>query len=191
MQSETLVKVWDPAVRFFHWSLAGTFFLAYLLEDAWLELHVWAGYGALGLVGFRLLWGFIGTAHARFKDFVVPPRAAGAYLLQVMTFRAPHYLGHNPAGGAMVLALLASVALTGFSGIATYGAVEFSGPLAGLTGGLGPDGGNVIEDIHEFLANTTLWLVAFHLAGVLIASIQHRENLVHAMVTGKKRIEEK
>lgn len=187
MRAET-IKVWDPLVRLFHWSLAGSFLIAWLLEDSWLALHVVVGYTALGLVMVRLLWGLVGPRHARFSDFVRPPAAVWAYLRDVAAFRARRHLGHNPAGGAMVVALLAAVVLTGVTGLATYGAEEFAGPLAVL--GHAPVwAGGALEAIHEFLANLTVLLVALHVAGVLLASVQHRENLVRAMVTGRKRTE--
>ncbi len=187
MNSHQQVRVWDPAVRLFHWGLAGSFLVAYVVEDHWLDLHVLAGYTALALIAFRLIWGMVGTRHARFSDFVRPPREVFTYLRDVVSFRAPHYVGHNPAGGAMVLALLALVVLTGITGLATYGAQEFAGPLAGLTAGLGHDGGEFLEETHEVFANLTLLMVFLHLAGVAVASLQHRENLVWSMVTGNKR----
>ena len=100
------IKVWDPLVRVFHWSLAAGFFTAYLTADEWRKLHVYAGYLIAGLVAFRVVWGLVGSRHARFTDFVAGPKAVGRYLLQLLQGRSPRYLGHNPAGGAMVVALL-------------------------------------------------------------------------------------
>lgn len=185
-QTET-VSVWDPLVRLFHWSLAGSFFVAYLSEDDWLDIHVWAGYVALGLIAFRLVWGLVGPQHARWSDFVKSPAQILAYLKDVIRFKADRHLGHNPAGGAMVVALMASVAATGLTGLALYGAQELSGPLAPMLGGLPAAWGNALEDAHELLANLTLGLVVLHLCGVLFASLQHRENLVRSMFNGKKR----
>jgi cytochrome b len=183
------VRVWDPLVRVFHWTLAVAFLTAYLVEDDWLGLHVVAGYTVLGLVLFRLVWGAIGTRHARFTDFVHSPTAVLAYLKDALAIRARRYLGHNPAGGAMVIALLVSLTFTSVSGLALYGYGEFSGPLAGLMQGAPDWLGNTLEDTHEFFANFTLLLVLLHLAGVALASLQHGENLIRSMVTGRKQQE--
>jgi len=183
------VRVWDPLVRVFHWTLAAAFLTAYLVEDDWLALHVLAGYTVLGLVLFRLVWGAIGTRHARFTDFVRSPAAVLTYMKDALAIRARRYLGHNPAGGAMVIALLASLTFTSVSGLALYGHGEFSGPLAGLMQGAPGWLGNALEEAHEFFANFTLLLVLLHLAGVALASLQHGENLARSMVTGRKQQE--
>jgi cytochrome b len=186
MTTNDSVKVWDLPLRVFHWSLAVAFAVAYVSGDEVLDLHVLAGYVVMGLLAFRTLWGFAGPRHARFSDFVHPPRAVAAYLWQALTFRAPRHLGHNPAGGAMVVALLVSLALTASSGLALYGAGEFAGPLAGLMARVGDGGAEYLEEAHEFCAGLTLGLVFAHLAGVLLSSLQHGENLLRAMVTGRK-----
>ena len=183
------VRVWDPLVRVFHWTLATAFLTAYLVEDDWLNLHVLAGYTVLGLVLFRLVWGVIGTRHARFTDFVRSPAAVLAYLKEALAVRARRHLGHNPAGGAMVIALLVSLIFTTVSGLALYGYGEFSGPLAGLMQDVPGWLGNALEAAHDFFANFTLLLVLLHLAGVALASLQHGENLVRSMVTGYKKQE--
>ncbi|MCW8923014.1 MAG: cytochrome b/b6 domain-containing protein, partial [Gammaproteobacteria bacterium] len=105
MNDTNQIKVWDLPVRIFHWSLASTFFIAYLTEEDWLDIHVLAGYTILGLVVFRLFWGFIGSRHALFNDFVRPPRVVLAYLKDMAACHPKRYIGHNPAGGAMVVAL--------------------------------------------------------------------------------------
>jgi cytochrome b len=181
------VRVWDPAVRLFHWSLVAAFTAAYLSGDDWMSVHVNAGYLIGALLVFRILWGFVGSRHARFRDFVRPPSAVLAYLYQALRFSAPRHLGHNPAGGAMIVALLVSLILTVVSGILLYGTTDFAGPLAGLF--RGEVAADVLEDIHEIAANRTVVLVVLHLIGVLFASIEHRENLAKAMVTGRKREE--
>ncbi|EXJ15600.1 cytochrome b/b6 domain-containing protein [Imhoffiella purpurea] len=181
------VRVWDPLVRIFHWSLVAGFATAYLVEDEILALHVWAGYLVLGLVGVRVLWGFVGTRHARFTDFVRSPRAILNYLRDALRWRAPRYLGHNPAGGAMVVALLLSVAATGVSGLALFGAQEFAGPMAELMRGVSNATAHDLEEVHEFFANLTLVLILAHLAGVLFSSLEHEENLVLSMIDGIKR----
>ena len=178
------IKVWDPAVRIFHWTLASAFAVAFLTEDDLQLLHIYAGYLIGALLVFRVIWGFVGTRHARFRDFVHGPATVAAYLKQALRLRAPRHLGHNPAGGAMVIALLVTLAVTVLSGLALYGATDFTGPLAGIfRGELAAD---VLEEIHEFGANFTLFLVVLHLAGVLLTSLEHGENLVRAMITGRK-----
>lgn len=185
MSTQATVKVWDPLVRVFHWSLAIAFTLAYASGEEWLDLHILAGYAAGGLIAFRLVWGVIGTRHARFSDFVRRPSAILTYLKQVISLKAPRHLGHNPAGGAMIMLLLISLAGTVLGGMALYAAADNAGPLAGLipTGDYWHD---VFEGLHEVFANLTLILVIGHLAGVLVASLMHRENLVRAMITGHK-----
>ncbi len=183
------IKVWDPLLRIFHWSLVALFLFAFITEDDFLDLHVLSGYIIVGLIIFRLLWGLVGPRHARFSSFVVSPAKVVAYMKEVAQFRAKRYLGHNPAGGAMVIALLVSISMTLLFGMLTYGAMEFSGPLAGLVSG-GSDGvADGFEEVHEFFANATLFLVGLHVVGVVVASLQHRENLVKSMVDGYKQVE--
>lgn len=178
-------KIWDPAVRAFHWTLVVAFLVSWLTGDDLQALHVYSGYLIGLLLAFRLIWGFIGSRHARFTDFVRRPSAVLDYLKQALRLKAPRYLGHNPAGGAMVVALLASLTTTIVSGIGLYGATDFAGPLAGLfRGGFASD---ILEELHEFGANLTLALVAMHVAGVLFSSLAHGENLVRAMITGRKK----
>jgi len=184
MQNDDRVKVWDPLVRVFHWTLVTAFAVAFLTEDEWLDLHVLAGYTVLGLVGVRLAWGVVGTRHARFGDFVRGPSVVLGYARDVLRGRARRYLGHNPAGGAMIVALLVFLALTVLTGLFAYGASELAGPFAGMFGDprwVGP-----LEEAHELLANLTLLLAGVHVAGVVASSLLHRENLVRAMVTGTK-----
>jgi cytochrome b len=181
------VRVWDLLVRIFHWSLVGGFATAFIVEDDLLGVHVWAGYLVLTLIAVRLVWGVIGTRHARFTDFVRGPRQVLGYIRDALRLKAPRYLGHNPAGGAMVVALLLLVGLTGLSGVALYGAQELSGPLAPLMAGTSAATGEVLEETHEVLANLTLGFIVLHVAGVLFSSLAHRENLVGGMLTGRKR----
>ncbi len=183
------IKVWDPLLRIFHWSLVSLFLFAFITEDDFLDLHVIAGYIIIGLIVFRLIWGVIGPRHARFSNFVKSPSQVKSYLKDVLLFRAKRYLGHNPAGGAMVIALLVSVAMTVFFGMLTYGAMEFSGPLAGMVSGVSNMLAEGFEEVHEFFANFTLFLVGLHVIGVVVASLQHRENLVQSMIDGYKQAE--
>lgn len=183
------IKVWDPLLRIFHWSLVSLFLFAFITEDDFLDLHVIAGYLIIGLIVFRLIWGVIGPRHARFSNFVKSPSQVKSYLKDVLLFRAKRYLGHNPAGGAMVIALLVSITMTVFFGMLTYGAMEFSGPLAGMVSGVSDTLAEGFEEVHEFFANFTLFLVGLHVIGVVVASLQHRENLVQSMIDGYKQAE--
>jgi len=186
MKHEVEIRVWDPFVRIFHWGLAGAFLIAYLSGDAWLDLHTLAGYTALGLILVRIPWGLLGTRHARFSDFVRPPRVALAYVRDLLLGRARRHLGHNPAGGLMIIALLVTIPLVALSGMALLGAEEAAGPLAGLMAGTPHWLEEGIEGLHEFLANLVLLMVGVHVLGVLVESLLHRENLIRAMFTGVK-----
>jgi len=167
------VRVWDPFVRIFHWMLLGLFVAAFVSAEESETLHVWIGYSIALLLILRVAWGFVGSRHARFSDFVRSPRATGVYLVQVLRSKAPRHLGHNPAGGIMVVALLLAV-----SGIAATGIMMTTDAFWGS---------EALEDIHEALVYGTIGLICLHVAGVILSSIQHRENLVRAMFTGRKR----
>lgn len=167
------IRVWDPLVRVFHWSLVTLFVLAYATGDEVERLHIAVGYAIAGLIALRIVWGFVGPRHARFGDFVRSPRAILAYLRDKLLHRAPRYIGHNPAGGAMIVALLVLLAVTGATGYMMTTDAYW--------------GAKWVEEVHEACANLTVGLVIFHVLGVLIESVAHRENLVKAMVTGRKR----
>jgi cytochrome b len=175
-------------VRFFHWTLVLSFIVAYITEEDFLGLHTGAGYIILGLLMVRIIWGFIGSRYARFSDFVFSPTTVLSYLKQTLLFRAKRYIGHNPAGGAMIVLLLASLIITTLSGIAVYGA-EDTGPLALWLGQAGDFTHDVLEEGHEFFANFTVFLVVIHIGGVIFESLVHRENLVDSMITGYKMVE--
>ncbi|MFE8069830.1 cytochrome b/b6 domain-containing protein [Marinobacteraceae bacterium S3BR75-40.1] len=167
------VKVWDPLVRVFHWSLVTAFAVAWLTGDEWDDVHEAAGYVVAGLLAFRILWGLVGSRYARFGQFLRGPQAVWQYLKAVVAGQEKRFIGHNPAGGAMIVALLlalAGVCLTGWM----YTTDRFWGV-------------EWVEETHEFLANGLLALVALHLAGVVLASVRHRENLARSMLTGYKR----
>ena len=130
-RTETM-KVWDPLVRIGHWLLVTAFFVAYFTEDELLTQHVWAGYAVAGVILFRVLWGFVGTKNARFTSFVRSPKVTARYLADIAKNRAQRHVGHNPAGGAMIVALLVFLAVTVFSGLEIYAIEENAGPLAGF-----------------------------------------------------------
>jgi cytochrome b len=185
--SENEVSVWDPLVRVFHWVLVGAFFTAYITEEDFLTIHSWAGYIIIGLLLVRIIWGLIGTKHARFTDFVFTPKHITQFIKDTLSLRAKRYLGHNPAGGAMVIMLMASLIITTISGVIIFGIEEAQGPLATWLSGTSHFLGGLFEELHEFFANFTLFLVFIHVAGVLIESLIHGENLIASMFSGKKR----
>jgi cytochrome b len=165
--------VWDPFVRLFHWSLAALFLVAYATGDELERVHIATGYAIAALVAARIVWGFVGPRHARFRSFVRPPREVFAYLRDVVRLRARRALGHNPAGGAMIIALLAMLTGTCVTGYMMTTDAYW--------------GASWVEEVHETFANLTMGLVVVHVIGVLIASFEHRENLAKAMITGRKR----
>ncbi len=188
MHAQQYTKVWDPFVRIFHWALVAAFVLAYVTEDELMTLHAWAGYSVLALVVSRIIWGLIGNRHARFRDFVYSPGTIMQFLRDTLHLQAKRYLGHNPAAGAMVIMLLLSLLITSLTGLVVYGAEEAAGPLAGWASQFGHDLAEAFEEVHEFFANFTLFLVFLHVAGVVLESMIQRENLVASMINGKKQL---
>ena len=181
------VKVWDRFVRIFHWSAAALALTCLLTEDEQLFAHVLAGYTLLGLLILRIVWGFAGPTSARFANFCYRPSEIWRYLRSLAGLRSRRYLGHSPAGGAMIVALIVVLILLGVTGMATYAAEEQAGPLAGLLAGASLATRSWLAGLHHVLANL-LWLMIFvHLAGVALASFAHRENLAWSMITGIKR----
>ncbi len=186
MSNQTL-KIWDVFIRIFHWSLVFAFAVAYFTEDDYQQIHVYSGYTILGLLTFRILWGFIGSEHAKFRSFMVKPSVAIAYLKNLKNKDSKRYVGHNPAGAMMVMALMFSLTATVILGLLVYGAEEFSGPFAFLTANVSQSMAHTLEELHEFFANFTLFLIFLHVLGVLFSSHHHKENLTASMVHGKKR----
>jgi len=167
------VLVWDAPVRVFHWLMVLSFAGAYLTAESehWRLVHVTLGYTMVGLVAFRVLWGFVGTRHARFASFVRGPAAVAGYLRGLLSKGSDQGAGHNPAGALAIIALLGMTVVVTAAGWATYNDV----------------GGGWLEELHEGAANVMLAIVGVHVAGVLLASWLHRDNLIGAMVTGQKR----
>lgn len=167
------VKVWDRPIRLFHWSLAGSVALCWLTADDLQSLHEVAGYAVAGLIGLRLVLGLAGTRYARFSQFIRSPQRTLRYASETLRHKEPRYIGHNPLGAAMVVAIIlmvAGIALTGFMQTTdTYWGVEW------------------VEETHEVLAELLLVAIALHVIGVVHASLRHRENLVTSMITGRKR----
>lgn len=203
MNSKNEVKVWDIAVRTFHWSLAILFLVSYLTGDDESDIHTFSGYAIIGLLIFRIIWGIIGSKYARFSNFIYGISATMEYAKSMLTLKPKRYIGHNPLGGWMILALILSLIATTWSGLAVYGS-KGHGPLAGnfdivISSAMADDdnhkhdsddGNEFLEEIHEFFANFTLFLALLHIGGVLVSSIMHRENLVRSMITGLKNKDE-
>lgn len=189
MSNNKQIQVWDLPIRIFHWSLVCAFFIAYFTEDDWLTLHAYAGYIVIALLLFRLVWGLVGSHHARFSNFIYSPGETLTYLKTIALQHPKRYIGHNPAGSAMVLLLLISLLITSITGLVVYGSEESAGPLAEYANRLPHSVNEAIEELHEVFANFTLFLVILHIGGVIITSLQHHENLVRAMITGTKRAE--
>ena len=184
MNTNESIKVWDLPLRLFHWLLVAGFFIAYLTEEELLSVHVWAGYTVAGLLVFRLIWGFVGNEYARFSGFLCSPMKSVNYLKDLAALKTKRYIGHNPAGAAMIVLLMISLLCTVLTGFAVYGADQAAGPLASI----GSGNEKMWEETHEFFANFTFLLVFLHVVGVAIESYIHRENLARAMVNGYKKI---
>ena len=173
VESRPPFRVWDPLVRFGHWTLAVSIAAAWLTREGWGARHEWIGYAALLLVAVRVVWGWAGPRYARFAQFVHGPSNTLRYAGRVLRANEPRHVGHNPLGAWMTVALLATTALTGASGW-IYTTDQYWGDER-------------VEDLHEALAIFLLVLVPLHVAGVVAASLRHRENLVGAMIHGRKR----
>ena len=173
VRSPATVRVWDPLVRIFHWSLVGLFAFAFLTGDEWQTPHELAGYAIAGLIAFRLVWGFAGSRYARFSNFLYRPSTVAGFVNDTFRMKARRYLGHNPAGGLMVIALLIVIAV-----ISLTGWMMTTDAYWGL---------DWVEELHEASAFAALGLIGLHIGGVIVASLEHGENLVRAMITGRKR----
>jgi cytochrome b len=166
------VLVWDAPVRVFHWMLAVSFLGAFLTAESerWRDVHVMLGYTVAGLLAFRLVWGLVGSRYARFSSFAFGPGKVAAYLKSLLGSKPEHHLGHNPAGSWAIYGLLSTGVIASVSGWLKYQEI----------------GGDAMEEVHEFSANLMLAVVVVHLAGVVVSSFLHRENLVRSMLTGYK-----
>ena len=196
------VRVWDPVIRIFHWGLVAGVAVAWLTADEWDDLHAVAGYVVAGLLAVRLIWGLVGSHYARFTQFLCRPSTVIGYIRDMTSGRERRYIGHNPAAAAMIVALLLTLAGTAFTGWLLENPLR----MAALPempqivapafadddgyGEYGEGGEEIVEDLHELLANGLLFLIALHVGGVILASVRHRENLTRAMVTGDKRAPE-
>ena len=218
MENEQFIKVWNIAIRIFHWILVGCFTLAFISSENITKLHVIFGYSVLALVIFRIFYGFVGTQYARFSDFLYPPAEIAEYLKGLLIGRPKHYIGHNPAGGVMIIVLLLCLLFLTLTGLETYG-VKGHGPLAvheisfiskafadsdekresedhKRRNRTGKDFQRTEQnekdefwgEVHETIAYFTLFMAAIHVGGALLSSMVHRENLINAMLTGRKPV---
>lgn len=171
------ITVWDLPTRIFHWSLAFSFAGAFITAEAdgWRSVHIMLGYTLLGLLVFRLLWGMVGSRYARFSAFVTGPAKTKSYLASLLARQPEHHVGHNPAGALAIIALIGLGLLISLSGLATVNELG------------GTAWSHSLEELHEGAANVMLAVVFIHIAGVLVSSLLHRENLVGAMLAGNKR----
>ena len=167
------VRVWDLLVRIFHWSLVASFATAWFTSSLRGDTHQWLGLIAAALIAFRLLWGFVGSPYARFAQFIRNPRVTTCYIIDILKNREARYIGHNPAGGMMVLALLFGVAGTALTGY-----------LMTTDAWYGEDS---MQITHSVFAYGVVFLLIGHIGGVVLASVRHRENLLAAMTTGNKK----
>ncbi|MCX7149762.1 MAG: cytochrome b/b6 domain-containing protein [Rhodocyclales bacterium] len=175
MQTEPKpIRVWDLPTRLFHWSLVASFAIAFVTAESekLRDIHVIAGYTLAGLIAFRLLWGFIGGGYSRFAEFLPTPRKLADYIKSLMNGKPQHYVGHNPAGAVAIFLLLGVGIAAAASGWAVYEDL----------------GGHFMEELHEGASNGMMAIVVIHLAGVIVSSWLHRENLILAMITGWKKL---
>ena len=200
------IYVWDKFIRLFHWLLVFLFTFSYLTGEEESILHIYSGYSIVTLLILRLIWGFVGSKHARFSDFICGPADVMQYIHSLLRGKPKRYLGHNPLGGVMVLAMLAALLLTTFSGLKLYAEEEGKGPLANevnftvVNSAYADDDDDddekesedeLWEEIHEFSVNLMLLLIALHIGGVIYSSRVHGESLVMAMIKGYKEDSDK
>lgn len=166
------IRVWDALVRIGHWALVIGVCVAWFTRDAG-KWHEWIGYAVLAVVAVRVAWGFIGSRYARFAQFVRSPAATIDYSKQILVRREPRHIGHNPLGGWMIVALLATIMVVCVSGW-LYTTDRFWGIAW-------------VGNLHEHSTSVLITLATFHIGGVIFSSLRHAENLVTAMISGRKR----
>ena len=180
------VKVWTVLIRLFHWLLVALFIFAFISEDEFDDLHFLSGYSILFLLVFRIFYGFFGNKYARFSGFIYSPRAVINYIKSVFSFDAKRYLGHNPAGGVMVLVIIMALFATIFTGMVALPYEDRPAELSSIFSVLPYWFLSEAEELHELFADFSLFLVVVHITGVLIESVLHQENLIRSMLTGRK-----
>jgi len=184
--SAKTLKIWDLPVRIFHWSLVILFIAAYItnvLGTNYFKYHLWCGYAIIVLVSFRIVWGIVGTYHARFTTFVRNPVATAKYAINVFKRNDKHYVGHNPLGALMVIALLLTIFIQAVTGLFTNDEIFNTGPLYGY---ISNELSLKLTSLHRQLFYWILGAVVLHIAAVIIHVFFKRDNIVKAMFTGKK-----
>lgn len=183
------VKVWDLPTRIFHWSLVALVAIGlitgFLSPEWWMGVHLWAGYGTVLLVVFRLVWGIFGSEYSRLETFTFTPREVAAHIRELIFLRPVHYIGHNPAGALMIFALIFILAGITISGLLVLGGEENQGPLAGAAN---YQVGDLASEIHFTLTVILMVLISFHIIGVIMEIRLSGENLVRSMIDGVKNI---
>lgn len=181
------IRVWDLPVRIFHWAIVVLVALAWLTKEIGgnaMTYHMWIGYSILALVVFRLVWGFVGSQHARFSDFLRGPVAVLRYLRGTADGSSSSH-GHNPIGGWSVLALLACLFVQAATGLFANDEIATEGPLAAR---VGLEWSDWLTTIHRYSFDVLLVLIGLHVAAVMFYLVVKRENLILPMVTGRKRV---
>lgn len=168
----TSYRVWDPLVRVFHWALVTCVLANYFVTEAGETLHQWLGYGACALVTGRLVWGFVGTTHARFSDFWPTSRRVYGHICSLLSGNPTHYIGHSPLGAVMMLTLMVLVLLLGLTGW-----------MQGLDQFFGDES---IMEMHEVLSHAIIMLAGLHGMAAVILGHLEKTNLIKAMLTGVK-----
>jgi cytochrome b len=180
------LKIWDLPVRIFHWALVVAFAAAYitnLLGVNYFKYHVWCGYVVIILVLFRIIWGLVGTYHAKFINFVRNPFATAKYAVSIIKKVDKHYAGHNPLGALMVVMLLLTILIQAITGLFSNDEIFNLGPLYGY---ISNDLSIVLTAIHQKLFYWILAAVILHIIAVFLHVFFKRDNLIKAMMTGKK-----
>ena len=186
------IRIWDLPVRLFHWTLVVLLAVSYFSGRAggdWMKFHFWSGYAILTLILFRIAWGFVGSTTARFSHFVKGPRAGIAHLREFLGRGRTHDVGHNAVGGAMVVALLLAVLLQVAAGLfsADTDLGTVNGPLALLVADKWIERATAF---HKFWINVLLWMVALHVLAAIVYLVWKRQNLIGAMVSGRKPLDD-
>ena len=181
------VLVWDVAVRVFHWTLLLLLGFSWLsAEMDWMDWHFYSGYAVLTLILFRILWGFVGSTHARFGDFLYGPSAVIAYLRTLPSRTAAKFAGHNPLGGISVVLILLCVLVQAGTGLFANDDILYEGPLYKH---VSKDLSDWLTTIHKYNFNLLLVLAGVHVAAVLYYLFWKSENLVKPMFTGRKLLQ--
>jgi cytochrome b len=187
--SQATVTVWDLPLRLFHWLLVATLvgsWVTHELGTAAIQWHMRLGYTALGLVTFRLIWGFVGSRHARFSSFLTGAHQVRSYARSWLSGRPPPVAGHSPMGGWAVVAMLVAVGLQGISGLFQSDDFLVEGPWHHAAPEWLRD---LMHEIHEFNFNVLLFLVVLHLSVIALYRWRLKSDLVRAMITGRRRVD--